>query len=635
MFTDMVGFSGLTQTDEAHALEVLDRHNRLLRPLFPRFHGTEVKAIGDSFLVEFESALEATSCAIAIQQALEEYNATAGEPWQVHVRIGVHLGDVVHSAGDVFGDAVNIAARIEPLAEAGGVCVSDPVFGQVRNKLDVTFDRIPSTDLKNLRFPIEVYKVVWNHGPGPSPGRPPWPSANHRLAVLPFSNLSPDPQDEFFSDGLTEELIAELARVPGCQVIARTSVMRFKGASKGIKEVGRELNVDVALEGSVRKSGNRIRITAQLIDAKSETHLWADRFDRELKEIFELQSEIASRVATALKVELVPRPQETLRRPSSASVEAYESYLKGRQFWWLSGEENYRAAILHFEKAIEKDPGFALAYCGLADSHALLGNHGYVPLEGALQKTEAAARKALELDPRLADAYVSLAPVLYNRYDWSGAVTQLRRAIELDPSNVLGHYWLAVALSVDGSLDEALQHAKIAAAIDPLSRQAALSPASFLYLKHDFAGAIAYMDEVERRIGVRSEIYQGLCELLLGRFDSALEHIRRTSTGPTGNAPGRRALLAVAYARAGKTDESRKILDQLVEDARANRAPAGVVARAFGALGENDRAFEWFDRAFEQKTVLGVEDLKSDPLLDGIRTDSRYPGTLRRFNFTP
>ncbi len=633
MFTDMVGFTARTQADEARALRVLDLHNQLLRPVFPRFNGREVKTIGDSFLVEFESALEAVGCAIEIQRVLQEYNASTEEAGQIVVRIGVHLGDVVHTAGDVFGDAVNIASRIEPLAEPGGICVTDPVVAQVRNKLDATFERMTPSELKNLESPPAVFRIRWRGGTDPvtpsvAPAAPP-----HRVAVLPLSNLSPDPADEFFADGLTEELITELSRNPGLQVIARTSVMGYKKAPKGIRDVGRELKVDVALEGSVRKSGNRLRVTAQLIDTRSEAHLWAGRFDREFGEIFALQSEIAARVAEALTIELTPRSPEAPGKSSTPSVAAYENYLRGRQHWWQASESDYRTAIRYFEKAIELDPEFALAWCGLADSHALLGNHGYVPLAEALEQAETAARKALSLNPRLADAHVSLAPILYNRYDWAGAIAELRTAVHLDPNNVLGNYWLAVVLAVEGQLAEALEISRKVASLDPLSRQAVLQPAMFLYLSRDFEGALRHLNEVEQRLGFRSDVYLGLSKLALGDPEGALAHLRKAASGAFENTPTRRVDLAVACARAGKREEAQKLLDKLVADAEAGKVPAGPLGLAFAAIGENDRAFEWFERAYQEQTVLGVEDLVSDPFVDGIRSDPRFPELLRKFGF--
>ncbi len=253
----------------------------------------------------------------------------------------------------------------------------------------------------------------------------------------------------------------------------------------------------------------------------------------------------------------------------------------------------------------------------------------------ALDRAEAAARKALTLAPELADAHVSFAPILYNRYDWAGAERELRRAVALDPNSVLGNYWLAVVLSVHGRLDESLAISRKVAALDPLARQSALSPSVYLYLKRDYEGSIAYMDEVEKRIGIRSEFYQALCEIGLGRFGAAVENARKATSGPMERSAGRRAVLAIAYALAGRSEDSKRVLAPLMEEAEAGKAPAGVVAMAFAALGQSDRAFAWYDTAYAQRTVLGVEDLMVDPLLDPIRSDPRFPDLLRKFNHVP
>lgn len=253
MFTDMVGYTALAQADEATALQVLERHNRLLRSVFPRYRGTEIKTVGDAFLVEFESALEATQCAIEVQRVLHEYNLSPPDEWKVRIRIGVHVGDVVQTDGDVLGDAVNVASRIEALAEPGGICLTQQVVDQVQNKIEAPLTRLPAASLKNVRFPVNVYKVVL---PWESPG----PTASivaagggRQLAVLPLTNISPDPKDEYFADGLTEELISSLSHVRGLSVIARTSVMSYKTSPKSVAQVGSELGVDTILEGSVRR----------------------------------------------------------------------------------------------------------------------------------------------------------------------------------------------------------------------------------------------------------------------------------------------------------------------------------------------------------------------------------------------
>ena len=273
MFTDMVGYTALTQSNESLALEILDRHNRLLRPIISKYRGKEIKTIGDSFLVEFDSAVDAVKCAIEIQTFLRDYNTSSGEEWRIKLRIGIHLGDVVHKQGDIFGDAVNIASRIEPLASPEGICVSEQVFDQVRNKVSYQFSKLEEKELKNVRYNVDVFKIIlpWDSSATSFQDKKPVPS--NRIAVLPFTNISPDPSDEYFADGMTEEIIDRLSQVKGLRVIARTSVMNYKKKERKVSEIGSELGVQTLVEGSVRKAGNRIRVTAQLIDTATEEHL--------------------------------------------------------------------------------------------------------------------------------------------------------------------------------------------------------------------------------------------------------------------------------------------------------------------------------------------------------------------------
>jgi adenylate cyclase len=267
MFTDIVGYTTLTQSNESHAMEVLERHNQILRPFFPKFHGREVKVMGDSFLVEFDSALDALRCAAEIQSHLHDQNVYWGDEWKIKLRIGIHLGDVVHKANDIFGDAVNIASRIEPIAEPESICISEQVYDQIRNKSSWNLVKLAPRDLKNVQFHIDLYKVVmpWEKRPTATPS--PEQANSQRIAILPFTNMSPDPQDEYFADGMTEEVISALSKIRDFEVISRTSIMRYKKTSKPINEVSRELNAGTILEGSVRKADNRIRVTVQMIDA--------------------------------------------------------------------------------------------------------------------------------------------------------------------------------------------------------------------------------------------------------------------------------------------------------------------------------------------------------------------------------
>jgi TolB-like protein/class 3 adenylate cyclase len=295
MLTDIVGYTALGQENESAALELLARHRELIRPLFSRHAGREVKTMGDAFLVEFASALEATLCAIDIQSTVHSRNLERGEKLQV--RIGIHVGDVMHQEGDVLGDTVNVASRIEPLAQAGGVCISGQVFDHVKNKVSYPFVRLEAGRLKNVNDSVEVYRIVL-----------PWEGQvskvieldTRRIAILPFSNMSPDPNDEYFADGITEEVISTASAITGLTLIARASVMRYKGMTKGIEEIGKELQVGTVLEGSVRKAGSRLRIGVQLIDVQSQGHLWAETYDRDFGDVFAVQSDIAKQVANAL-----------------------------------------------------------------------------------------------------------------------------------------------------------------------------------------------------------------------------------------------------------------------------------------------------------------------------------------------
>ncbi|HEX4922275.1 MAG TPA: adenylate/guanylate cyclase domain-containing protein, partial [Candidatus Bathyarchaeia archaeon] len=305
MFTDIVGYTAITQRDERLALSLLEKQRELIRPVVSRYGGREVKTMGDAFLIEFQSALTATECAIEIQESLGDYNKSASQ--KLFVKIGIHVGDVVHTGQDVFGDAVNIASRIQSLAEGGGVCISEQVYAQVRNKLPYRMEKMPPHELKNVQYPVDIYKLslAMNEDPGGS-------APKNRVAVLPLSNISPDPKDGYFADGMTEELITVLSQVHGLRVIARTSVDHYRGGVQRAAQIGRELGVGSMIEGSVRIAGDRLRVTVQLIDASNEEHLWSENYDRRLDDIFEVQSDIARRVAKNLEVRLMAKDQDRL-----------------------------------------------------------------------------------------------------------------------------------------------------------------------------------------------------------------------------------------------------------------------------------------------------------------------------------
>jgi adenylate cyclase len=405
MFTDMVGYTALAQENESLSLAMVEEQRKLIRPILTRHNGKEVKTIGDAFLVEFPSALDGVRCAYDIQRAVREFNVSLPQERRVHLRVGIHLGDVVENQGDISGDAVNIASRIEPLAEDGGVCLSRPVYDQVQNKFDLHLESLGQKQLKNVSSSLEVYKMVmpWEEARAARPT----PLDKRRVAVLPFTNMSPDPSDEYFSDGMTEELITSLSGVNGLSVIARTSVMKYKGASKGASQVANELNAGTLIEGSVRKAGNKVRITVQMIDAQTESHAWAKNYDKQLDDIFAIQSDVAKQVADVLQVRLLSADKKKLEKPPTSNIEAYTLYLKGQYHFRRAGpmSQGLKVALVHFEEAIANDPNFALAYAGLAYCYNQLGFFGMIPSKEAGEKAKKYVEKALELDDSLAEAH--------------------------------------------------------------------------------------------------------------------------------------------------------------------------------------------------------------------------------------
>ena len=642
MFTDMVDYSALAQRNEDLATEILEKHRRIVRPILKKHNGREVKTIGDAFLVEFASALEAVRSALEIQSALGKFNARSPVERRIRIRIGIHLGDVIPKGDDIVGDAVNVAARIEPLAAPGEICVTAQVQASVVNKVECAFETMGSPGLKNIATPIEVFRVS-------SPGRTgsrqvlqPVVAPKNRVAVLPFVSLSPDPEDGYFADGLTEELISTMSRISGLKVIARTSVMVYKGDQrKKIDDIARELNVGAVLEGSVRKSGDRIRVTAQLIDSATSVHLWAESYERELRDTFAIQSEISRTVADALRVRLLEREKVLLEREPTKNAEAYSLCLKGIYHNVNASSENdLRTALRYFERAIELDPTFALAYSWLSDCYTTLAQAGHLPAEVALPRAEDAVREALELDPELADAHRALPFLLVMRAqpDWTTAEKEMRRALELNPGVSTGHETFAWILAFMGRLEESLAEAKEALDLDPLSTQANQTVAFVLYLRREYDASIAQLlrtrelDPNNRQISInlgKSYLERSAYSEAIGELKSALQPSR-------GKADLNEYYLAVAYARAGKVAAAKKILEDLSEAfvSKKQFIPALAIAQIQGALGKRDEAIRTLEGAYEHGDYGSLLDLKVSPLWDGIRADRRFTNLMNKMGLS-
>ena len=634
MITDMVGYTRLSQRDEARALRLLNEHNAVIRDSVTAHGGREVKHTGDGFFVEFPSALQAVSCSIDIQRRLYDRNEKIEGPDQFRVRIGLHLGDVVHREGDVFGDGVNITSRIEPLALPGGVCLSQSIQSQVWNKIDRPLKSLGPKELKNVDLPMEVFRVVlpWEEKAEVQAKERSKKLDRTRLAVLPLVNISQNPDDVYFADGMTEELIYTLSRIKGLRVIAQTSVMAYRGTTKTIREIGRELKVGSILEGSVRKAGDRVRITIQLIDVQSEEHLWAERYDRELADVFEIQSEISMEVAKGLKmllkaVQTGAVEARALEKPTDR-LDAYTEYLKGRHFWTRRTRTALFQALEHFERAIAADPKFAKAYSGIADCYTVLANHGHETTEVALPKAKEAAKKALELDPGLAEAHASLGiAYLQFKYDAVKAEKEFEEAIRLNPSYATARQWYSGALHAQMRYDEAVEHALRAIELDPMAHIMHINAANILSdvgrhedarehyaraieLEPDYEGSYADLACVEMTLwnwcGAEDVLGRALernpnntqaligwadLSLVLGRSDEAVSTARRAlSIAPESTFVRDHA--AQLLRSAGKVDEAIELYEALRRESAAQPWTALMLAIAYVDVGRLDDARE-------------------------------------------
>ena len=463
---DVAGYSRLMGHDEEGTLRRLKAHlAELVEPHIAAHRGRIVKRTGDGLLVDFASAVEAVRCAVAIQAGMADRNRAALDNGRIEFRIGINLGDVMIEGDDIYGDGVNIAARLEALAEPGGIFVSRAVRDSVRDKLGIVLEDLGEKPVKIIARPVRVFRIGRADGRAPPPALPDKPS----IAVLPFANMSGDAEQEYFSDGISEDLITDLSKVSALFVIARNSSFTYKGRSVKVQEIGRELGVRFVLEGSIRKAGNRVRITAQLVDASTGGHLWADRFDRELTDIFATQDEVVQKIVEALAVKLSRVEKKALQRDGTRNVEAYESWLRARQLLCLGTREAIMQARALHRRAIELDPTFSAPHIGLAFAAVSDYVNAWVPDPGlALGEAERWARRAIELDDRLPGGPMALGNVLVWRRRHDDALPQLDRAVELDHNYAQGHSLRGMALMYSGRHEEALEALAIAMRLDPL-----------------------------------------------------------------------------------------------------------------------------------------------------------------------
>ena len=534
---DVAGYSRMIGADEEGTLERLMAHRReLIDPKIAEHQGRIVKTTGDGVLVEFASPVKAVRCAIEVQHGMVDRNADVPEEFRIEFRIGINIGDVIVEEGDIYGDGVNVAARLEGIAEPGAVYISRAVRDFIRDRPEIALEDLGERPLKNIAKPVQVFRIgapARTVGAPPAAGSPPVP-LKPSLAVLPFANMSGDAEQEYFSDGMTEDLITDLSKVSGLFVIARNSSFVYKGRSVKVQEIGRDLGVRFVLEGSIRKAGNRVRITAQLIDAGSGGHLWAERFDRDLTDIFATQDEVVEKIVRALAVTLTKGEEQRLHRRGTGNVEAYETWLRARALLTSGIRESIVQSRALYRRAIEIDQSFAAPHAGLALAAITDYVNAWVPDPAqALDEAERWARRAVELNDQEPVTHMALGNVLLWRRDHERALAECRRMIALDPNFAQGYSATGLALMYAGRASEALEPFAMAMRLDP----------------HYPTMVLHFVAQAHFSLGQ----YEAAAQLLVDRI------ARNPGTDSS------RMLLASCYGHLGRAEEARVAWAELLE----------------------------------------------------------------------
>ena len=527
MFTDIVGYTALMGDDEEKAFDLLRKNREIQQPIIKQYNGTWIKELGDGILASFYTVTDAVLCAGTIQR-------TCSATPDLQLRIGIHQGEEVFEDNDVFGDGVNIAARLQAIAPAGGIWVSESVHNNISNKKGFRSQFVREENLKNVKEPVRIYEVTMETIEQPPPAitseKELKVSPAKSIAVLPFVNMSNDPEQEYFSDGIAEEIINSLVHIPDLKVAGRMSSFQFKDSKKDLREVGEKLGVSNVLEGSVRKQGNRLRITAQLINVEDGFHLWSEKYDRDMDDIFAIQDEIALAITDKLKITLIEKDREKITKTTTNNAEAYELYLKGR-FHINRRGSSVLTGLQFFKQAIANDPDYALAYFGFAGANVLIAFYSFLPGKEVMKEVKQAAETSIKLDNYLGEGYQILgAYYVYLEWNWVEGKKNHRKAIELNPKFAQGYslYGLNCLTWVEGKFEEAAEQCRIAIKLEPLSAIDHADLAWILYTAHRFDEGLTFA-----KMGIEldgnsflSHRIAGLCYLGLKRYEEAIDTLK-------------------------------------------------------------------------------------------------------------
>ncbi|MEH6537587.1 MAG: adenylate/guanylate cyclase domain-containing protein [Psychroserpens sp.] len=623
MFTDIVEYTALMQGNEKVAASARARHREVFQKLHDFYQGEIIQYYGDGTLSVFKSAIEAVNCAVEIQNLLQE-----GDP--VPLRIGLHLGDIVFDNTEVYGDGVNFASRIESLGSAGTILLSEKINDELKNHTTISTTSLGHFELKNIDRPAEVFAIT-NKGiklPRSSDLKNKQKTVNNTIAVLPFVNFSDSKDNEYFSDGITEEIINALAKIRNLKVTSRTSSFFFKGKNLPITEIGEKLGVSAILEGSVRLTDNSLRITAQLIQVKEDYHFWSETWDRKLENVFEIQDEISLLIADKLREHFGHLEiNETLVTKQTENINAYEHCLKAKFHENKWNPEDMKIAISYYEKALGLDSNYAEAHLGLAGCYSFLGTTAFIPFDEAWKKTNKHTTQALQLNGQSSGVHYQLSnQAFFIECDYSKSLREIKKAIKINPNNAEAQQFISFLYILAGQHEKSHIHLEIALSINPLSEETRFFKAYFHYMTEDYLQSLELLDQClavnDKNIPAHS--VKSICLLKLCRYDEAINYfdnipaevvIQGEKTGAIG----------LAYALKKDTVNASIYLEKLIAQSKEENGftADSYLFMMYAVNGDHDKAFNWVAQAIENNSSLLLLRY-ADPLVNPIKNDPRY-----------
>ncbi|WP_435352733.1 adenylate/guanylate cyclase domain-containing protein [Emticicia sp. SJ17W-69] len=624
MFTDIVSYTALMGKDEQKAFEFLVKNRALHKPIIEEFNGRWIKELGDGVMASFNTVSDAVNAAIKIQEG-----CNAAKDYQL--RIGIHQGEVVFENEDIFGDAVNIAARIQAAAKPGCIYVSESVHHNITNKKDIQSSFVKEETLKNVKEPVRIYEVntATDAETFTEIKEQTIIQEENSIAVLPFANMSSDPEQEFFSDGISEEIINMLAQVPNLKVAGRTSAFSFKGKNQDLRSVGTQLNVNHILEGSVRKSGNKLRITAQLIKVSDGYHLWSEKYDRELEDIFDIQDEIALAILEVIKIKLLSEAKKAVLKKYTDNIEAYQLYLQGL---FHVNKMALDKAIESYQAAIAIEPDYAIAYAGIAKCYGWLWHFNILPPEQCLPQMIEAGKHSLHLDKGSAESHTVVANAkIYYEKDVKAAILEFETAIELNPNYADGHIYYAQCLVIMDKITDSFAHAMIAQRLEPFSLIINLQVGSIYWMAGFHEKAI---EQGKKLIELEPNFYGGyhilgLVYVSINRLEEAL--VQMELAAKLLNIATILGSLGLIHGLMGEKNKAMEMSENMENLRKTQWASDTNFAQIYLGLGEYDTAYRYFEQAIDKKEaeVLFCKYYLTFPQM-GLAKDPRTEQLLKR-----